>query len=56
MLTLLVASLSATAQKEVKLNEVIVKGARTVERTDGQWIYPNRQQLDNSTNGYSLLA
>ena len=56
MLTLLVATLPATAHKEVELNEVIVKGSRTVERTDGQWIYPNRQQLDNSTNGYSLLA
>ena len=56
MLPLLVVALAANAQKEVELNEVIVKGARTVQRTDGQWIYPNRQQLDSSTNGYSLLA
>ena len=44
------------AAKEVELKEVTVKGTRTVQRTDGQWIYPSKQQIEASTNGYSLLA
>ena len=60
-LSLLITAIIATAQdkseaKEVKLKEVTVKGARTIQRTDGQWIYPTRQQLEASTNGYTLLA
>ena len=52
----LLASLTASAQKEVELQEITVKGARTVQRTDGQTIYPSRQQLESSANGYSLLS
>lgn len=50
--------LAATAQEEqaTTLGEVTVKGARTVQKVDGQWIYPSRQQLDSSPNAYSLLA
>lgn len=60
-LLLLITALTATAQdkseaKEVELKEVTVQGARTIQRTDGQWIYPTRQQLEASTNGYTLLA
>ena len=60
-LSLLIIATTATAQdkseaKEVELKEVTVKGARTIQRTDGQWIYPTRQQLEASTNGYTLLA
>ena len=60
-LLLLITVLSATAQdksdaKEVELKEVTVKGARAIQRTDGQWLYPTHQQLEASTNGYSLLA
>ena len=53
-----VSTWTATAQneKEVTLGEVSVKGARTVQKVDGQWIYPTKQQLENSTDGYSLLA
>ncbi|MBR5689754.1 MAG: TonB-dependent receptor, partial [Prevotella sp.] len=49
---------TATAQneKEVTLGEVSVKGARTVQKVDGQWIYPTKKQLETSTDGYSLLA
>lgn len=47
---------SASAQQEVELEEVTVKGAKTVQRADGQWIYPSRQQLEHSTNGYLLLS
>jgi len=52
----LLASLTASAQKEVELQQITVKGARTVQRTDGQTIYPSRQQLESSANGYSLLS
>ena len=45
-----------SSEKNVTLDEVTVKGARTIQKVDGQWIYPSKQQIDNSTNGYSLLA
>ena len=38
------------------LQEVTVKGSKVVQRVDGQTIYPTRQQLESSTNGYSLLS
>ena len=58
MISVALFALSASAQseKEVTLGEVSVKGARTVQKVDGQWIYPTKQQLENSTDGYSLLA
>jgi len=55
----LACSLAAAAQgtdKSVTLDEVTVKGARTIQKVDGQWIYPTKQQIENSANGYSLLA
>ena len=33
-----------------------VKGARVVQKVDGQWFYPSPQLIETSTNGYSLLA
>ena len=54
-----VCSLTAAAQdteKSVTLDEVTVKGARTIQKVDGQWIYPTKQQIEHSANGYSLLA
>ena len=56
---LAVSALTSAAQdteKAVTLDEVTVKGARIVQKVDGQWIYPTKQQIENSTNGYSLLA
>lgn len=38
------------------MREVTVKAARTVARADGMWIYPTKQQLERSSDGYSLLA
>lgn len=58
-LPLLVAMLSVHAQdiKEGEtLQEVTVKGSKIVQRVDSQTIYPTRQQLESSTNGYSLLS
>ncbi len=56
---LAVCTLTSTAQdteKSVTLDEVTVKGARAIQKVDGQWIYPTKQQIENSANGYSLLA
>ena len=56
---LAICVLTAAAQnteKSVALSEVTVKGARTIQKVDGQWIYPTKQQIENSPNGYSLLA
>ena len=48
---------AAMAQETSKtMDEVTVKAARTVQKADGMWVYPTRQQLDNSTDGYSLLS
>ena len=60
-LPLLTVVLTITAQneknaKEIELKEVTVQGARMVQRTDGLWLYPTRQQIAGSTNGYSLLS
>lgn len=49
-------NLLAQEVKEVELNEVSVKGSKNIQQLDGQWYYPTKQQLDNSTNGYSLLS
>ena len=56
---LAVCALTSTAQdteKAVTLDEVTIKGARTIQKVDGQWIYPTKQQIENSANGYALLA
>lgn len=52
-------AMTATAQdtdKNVSLDEVTIQGARKIQKVDGQWIYPTKQQIENSPNGYSLLA
>ena len=58
-LPLLAAMMAVHAQdiKEgEKLQEITVQGSKVVQRVDGQTIYPTRQQLESSTNGYSLLS
>ena len=51
-------AVTALAQEEqsTTLKEIAVKAARTVQKEDGMWLYPTRQQLESSTDGYSLLA
>ena len=63
MLCMLVATIWAqddgeqlSSEKSVTLDEVVVKGARSIQKVDGQWIYPTKQQIENSANGCSLLA
>ena len=49
-------TVAAQNEKNVTLDEVTIKGARIVQKVDGQWIYPTQQQIAASPNGYSLLA
>ena len=59
ILSTFVAFCSAAAMAQepsTTMSEVTVKAARTVQKADGMWVYPTRQQLENSTDGYSLLA
>jgi len=52
-------TLTTAAQDTAKtaaLEEVTVKCSRTIQKVDGQWNYPSKQQIENSSNGYSLLA
>ena len=49
-------SVAGNIKEGEKLQEVIVQGSKVVQRVDGQTIYPTRQQLESSTNGYSLLS
>ena len=59
ILSTFVAFCSAAAMAQepsTTMSEVTVKAARTVQKADGMWVYPTRQQLENSTDGYSLLS
>ena len=49
-------SVAGNIKEGEKLQEVIVRGSKVVQRVDGQTIYPTRKQLESSTNGYSLLS
>ena len=56
---MLIVGVTAQAQdiKEGEtLQEITIKGSKVVQQVDGQTIYPTRQQLESSTNGYSLLS
>ena len=58
-LPLLIGMTGAYAQDNKEgetLQEVTVKGSKVVQRVDGLTIFPTRQQLESSANGYSLLS
>ena len=38
-------AVTAQNEKTVTLDEVTVKGARIVQKVDGQWIYPTKEQI-----------
>lgn len=44
------------AKESETLREVTIRGSKVVQRVDGQTIYPSRQQLEGSTDGYALLS
>ena len=39
----------------VQLQEVVVRGARVVNRTDGKMIFPSEEMTKSATSGYNLL-
>ena len=39
----------------VQLQEVVVRGARVVNRTDGKLLFPSEEMTKSATSGYSLL-
>ena len=39
----------------VQLDEVVVRGARVVNRTDGKLIFPSEEMTKSATSGYNLL-
>ena len=39
----------------VQLEEVVVRGARVVNRTDGKLIFPSEEMTKSATSGYNLL-
>ncbi len=50
------ADSTTQAERRTTMNEVTVKAARMVQQADGMWVFPTKQQLESSPNGYSLLA
>ena len=39
----------------VQLQEVMVRGARVVNRIDGKLLFPSEEMTKSATSGYSLL-
>ena len=39
----------------VQLQEVVVRGARVVNRTDGKILFPSEEMTKSATSGYNLL-
>ena len=39
----------------VELQEVVIRGARVVNRTDGKMIFPSEEMTKSATSGYNLL-
>lgn len=39
----------------VQLEEVVVRGARVVNRTDGKLIFPSEEMTKSAPSGYNLL-
>ena len=55
ILTSAFCAYAQNVDKTVTLDEVTVKGAKVVNKVDGQMIYPTDAQKSASNNGYSLL-
>ena len=44
-----------TPNDSVQLQEVVIKGARVISRTDGQLIFPSEEIARSASSGYNLL-
>jgi hypothetical protein len=56
LLLTLFCAIESRGQKEVNLEEVTIKAARTIDKTDGKLIIPSEEEKQSSANGYSLLS
>ena len=53
--TLALKAQTDTPNDSVQLQEVVVRGARVVNRTDGKLLFPSEEMTKSATSGYSLL-
>lgn len=44
-----------SSNDSVQLEEVVIKGARVVNRTDGKLIFPSEKMTESASSGYTLL-
>lgn len=53
--TLALKAQTVVPNDSVQLEEVVVRGARVVNRTDGKMIFPSEEMTKSATSGYNLL-
>ena len=53
--TLALKAQTVVPNDSVQLQEVVVRGARVVNRTDGKMIFPSEEMTKSATSGYNLL-
>ena len=53
--TLALKAQTDTPNDSVQLEEVVVRGARVVNRIDGKLLFPSEEMTKSATSGYSLL-
>ena len=53
--TLALKAQTDTPNDSVQLEEVVVRGARVVNRTDGKLLFPSEEMTKSATSGYNLL-
>lgn len=54
--TVMAQAQTETVNDSILLQEVVVQGARVVNKADGKWIYPTNRQKELSPNTFSLLG
>ena len=46
---------TVASKSSVQLKEVVVRGARVIQRTDRKWIFPSEEMIKSATSGYNFL-
>ncbi len=54
--TVMAQTQTETVNDSILLQEVVVQGARVVNKADGKWIFPTNRQKESSPNTFSLLG
>lgn len=54
--TVMAQAQTETVNDSILLQEVVVQGARVVNKADGKWIFPTNRQKESSPNTFSLLG